>query len=86
MCQTWYIETETNVSLFSLFLKEYVFFYILKALLTPFHIRVQAISFMAGKALPTYVTCTRTMRPFTSLYMNVTESLGKFSAVSNRIF
>jgi len=31
---------------------------------------------MAGKALPTYITCTRTMRSFTSLYMNVTEPLG----------
>lgn len=81
-----YIKTETNISLLSLFWKEYVFFYILKALLTPFHIQVQAISFMAGKALPNYITCTWTMQPFTSLYMNVTESLGNFSPVSNRIF
>jgi hypothetical protein len=50
-----YIKTETNVSLLSLFLKEYVLFYILKALLTPFHIQVQEISFMAGKAPPTYM-------------------------------
>jgi len=59
-----HIKTETNVSLLSLFWKEYVFFYILKAMLTPFHIWVQAISFMAGKALPNYITCTWTMQPF----------------------
>lgn len=64
-----YTKTETNVSLLLLFWKECVFFYIFKALLTPFHSQVQAISFMAGKALPTYIMCGWTTWTFTSLYI-----------------